>query len=112
MLGLNADDLGLVFTALATALLTVMGGKKGKEILTRRDAQPATSSNVMEVAGAIVSDRVAKEWIDAVHDLSRDIQTLSADIRVNTGACKEAAANAKDAGDAMEVLTREIIRSK
>jgi hypothetical protein len=105
MLGLSADDLGLVFTAIATALLAVMGGRKGKEILTQREAQPASGGNMMEVAGAIVSDRVAREWIEAVEDLSHNI-------KLNTEACKQAATNAKDAGDAMEVLTREIIRSK
>lgn len=40
------------------------------------------------------------------------VESLADEIAENTAACRVAAANAKEAADAMDVLTREIIRGK
>ncbi len=99
MLGLTAEQLGTVLTGFSLFIIWALGGQKVKEARAKQSAPGET----FEVAGALVSDRAVREWIAACDDLTKAIDR-------NTVACEAAATSAKEASDAMDVLTREIIR--
>lgn len=82
-------------------MIALLGGRGAKEATKKAAPQGPT----FELAGAVISDKKADELVKAV-------ESLADEIAENTAACRVAAANAKEAADAMDVLTREIIRGK
>lgn len=108
MLGLNADQIGTILLAVSLTIVSLMGGRKGREMV--KGAGPAPAAGIVEVAGAIVSDKAVTEWVKSANENTAAVMVLAKSIDKNTEACRDAASSAKDASDAMEVLTREIIR--
>ena len=66
MLGLSAEEFGFVLSALAFALVSFLGGKAGKDALVKRNGPAAAPDGVMEVAGAIVSDKAVDRMVKSM----------------------------------------------
>lgn len=99
MLGLKPEDISTILVGVSLFIAWVLGGQKGKQMVQKSPvAQPG---NVVEVAGAIVSDRAVDKWIEAMTH-------LAACIDKNTIACNNAANNAKEASEAMQELAKEV----
>lgn len=87
MLGLESNDLGLVLVAVIGALTTLMGGQKLRD-MSKAAPQPGA---ITEVAGAIVSDRAAREWIKAAERLADILEKHATCLGENTEACRDMA---------------------
>ena len=85
MLGLESNDLGLVLVAFLGFLGTLLGGQKLREL---RNAEPAKTYQ-MEVAGAILSDKAARDWIRAAEKLVEALDRHSDCLGENTKACED-----------------------
>lgn len=104
MFGLDSDQFGFVLYAFGLALVGWLGGSKGKEFLTAKPvktAQADTAQNLVEVAGAIVSDKMAAEWVRAAEELTRGIKE-------NTRACDAMAGRIDKVGEVMHDLAKEM----
>ena len=107
MLGMSAESIGTFLTGLGLAIIAILGGKAGKEKVTGR--QPG-GAPVMEVAGAIVSDKAVERMVKSLDEFSsaailmtaaieRDVDAKKAltramekhgqDLKDNTEACVE-----------------------
>lgn len=67
MLGLTAEQFGTVLLAGAMTIIALIGGKEGKRIANGRGSKP---SDVMEVAGAIVSDKAVTAMVRSLDEFS------------------------------------------
>lgn len=124
MLGLTAEQLGTVLFAAALAITTFLGGKKGREIITK--APPQQPQQFMEVAGAVVSDKSVDRMVASLDAFSssasimtqainRDVEAkakLTAALNRNSEVSEDMRDEIKDTGAKMEALTREMIRAQ
>lgn len=107
MFGLDSEQMGFVLYAVALAFIGIIGGSKGKEFIK---GSPAASQkdNVVEVAGAIVSDKKVNELIDAVNVLVGAVRDHGAKLASNTAACDGMGRRIDIAADAMHELSKEL----
>lgn len=105
MLGLNAEQLGTILLAVSITIITLMGGKKGREVA---QGKPARGQDVIEVAGALVSDRAVTEWTRSADENTTALIALAKALDRNTAACGEMHEAIKDATDEMRELRREV----
>lgn len=78
MLGLTAEQIGTVILGLSLGIIGLMGGQKGKQIAQGKG--PPSQADVMEVAGAIVSDRGVERMVAALDDFTAAAKMLTAAI--------------------------------
>lgn len=112
MLGLSAEEFGFVLVSFAFALTTFLGGRAGKNAVTKQAPQAQNAGGMMEVAGALVSDKAAREWVKSNDALSDHVKALTKAIEKNTDACKDAAENAHEASEAIRQLSIELVRNQ
>lgn len=121
MLGLSAEEFGTVLFAAALAITTFLGGKKGKEVLTKK---PAAQPEMIEVAGAIVSDKAVDRMVKSLDAFSsaavlmtaaieRDVDAkskLTASLNRNSDVSEDMRDEIKDTGRKLERMKDELIR--
>lgn len=128
MLGLTAEQIGTVILGLSMGLIAIMGGQKGKQVAQGRKE---TSSEMIEVAGAIVSDKAVNRMVDAMDALSASnallTHAINADVEAkkaltaamaensralnrNSDVSEEMHEKIRDAGGRMDRLKDELIR--
>lgn len=78
MLGLTAEQIGTVILGLSLGIIGLMGGQKGKQIAQGKG--PPSQADVVEVAGAIVSDRGVERMVAALDDFTAAAKLLTAAI--------------------------------
>lgn len=78
MLGLTAEEIGTIILGISMGLITIMGGQKGKQIAQGKG--PPSQADVVEVAGAIVSDRGVERMVAALDDFTAAAKMLTAAI--------------------------------
>ena len=78
MLGLTAEQIGTVILGLSLGIIGLMGGQKGKQIAQGKG--PPSQTDVVEVAGAIVSDRGVERMVAALDDFTAAAKMLTAAI--------------------------------
>ena len=129
MLGLTAEQIGTVLVGASLAISAIMGGRKGRDMLQK---QPVQSGDVMEVAGAIVSDKGVDKMVRALDEftsasilmtaaIERDVTAKtkltaaltesSHSLNRNSEVSEEMRDEIKETGSRLEGLTRELIRS-
>lgn len=86
MLGLTAEQIGTVLLAVSLLITGRLAQQKGKEIVAKA---PAQEGGTLEVAGAIVSDKAAKEWVKAAEKLSEIMDRHAHCLSENTDACRD-----------------------
>lgn len=130
MLGLTAEQIGTVLVGASLAISAIMGGRKGRDILQKKPAE--AGDNVMEVAGAIVSDKGVEKMVKALDEftsaailmtaaIERDVSAKarlttalgesSLALNRNSEVSEEMRDEIKETGSRLEGLTRELIRS-
>ena len=77
MLGLTAEQIGTVILGLSLGIIGLMGGQKGKQIA---QSKPSSPGDIVEVAGAIVSDRGVERMVAALDDFTAAAKMLTAAI--------------------------------
>lgn len=107
MFGLDSDQFGFVIYAFGLALVGWLGGSKGKEFLKGSEAKQP-KENVVEVAGAIVSDKKVNELIESVHVLVVAVRDHGSKLAYNTAACDSMGRRIDVAADAMHDLSKEL----
>lgn len=103
MLGLTAEQIGVVLVGISTALIALLGGREGKKLVAQKGGAPA--GDVVEVAGALVSDKAAAEWVRSCDDLRRSIDR-------NTRAMDHATDASRKTVEAMNDLRVELVRNQ
>lgn len=78
MLGLTAEEIGTIILGISMGLITIMGGQKGRQIAQGKG--PPSQADVVEVAGAIVSDRGVDRMVAALDDFTAAAKMLTAAI--------------------------------
>ena len=78
MLGLTAEQIGTVILGLSLGIIGLMGGHRGKQIAQGKG--PPSQADVVEVAGAIVSDRGVERMVAALDDFTAAAKMLTAAI--------------------------------
>ena len=78
MLGLTAEQIGTVILGLSLGIIGLMGGQKGRQIAQGKG--PPSQTDVVEVAGAIVSDRGVERMVAALDDFTAAAKLLTAAI--------------------------------
>lgn len=78
MLGLTAEQIGTVILGLSLGIIGLMGGHRGKQIAQGKG--PPSQADVVEVAGAIVSDRGVERMVAALDDFTAAAKLLTAAI--------------------------------
>lgn len=75
---LDSKDLGLVLVAIIGLIGTMFGGKAGRDKLTKPAHQPAGSGEMVEIRGAIVSDKAVDKMVAAfealTHAVDKDVE--------------------------------------
>lgn len=124
MWGLSAEEFGFVLVSFAFALTSYLGGKAGKVALARPAPPPA--EGVMEVAGAIVSDKAVDRMVKSLdaftsaatlmtHAIDKDViakTELTKALNRNSHVAEEMCDEIKDTGRHMERLKDELIRGQ
>lgn len=107
MFGMSSDEIGNFLIGLSIAITAIWGGMKGKEKLTktRPETKPET---MMEVSGAIVSDKKANEWIAAVNELTEGLKSHGQKLDRNTDACDRISGRMDKTGTSMDNLAKEM----
>ena len=77
MLGLTAEQIGTVILGLSLGIIGLMGGHRGKQIA---QSKPSTPGDIVEVAGAIVSDKGVERMVAALDDFTAAAKMLTAAI--------------------------------
>ena len=77
MLGLTAEQIGTVILGLSLGIIGLMGGQKGRQIA---QAKPSSPADIVEVAGAIVSDKGVERMVAALDDFTSAAKMLTAAI--------------------------------
>lgn len=70
---LNSQDLGLVLVALIGVIGSVFGTKAGRDKLTKPGGQPQSAGEMVEIRGAIVSDKAVDKMVAAFETLTQAI---------------------------------------
>ncbi len=78
MLGLTAEQIGTVILGLSLGIIGLMGGHRGKQIAQGKG--PPSQADVVEVAGAIVSDKGVERMVAALDDFTAAAKMLTAAI--------------------------------
>lgn len=122
MMGLSAENIGTVILGLSLAIIALLGGQKGKQMAQGR---PPQQNEMMEVAGAIVSDKAVVSMVTALDGFtaSAKLLTLAIDKDVeakgklttalarNADAAEEVHDEIKDVAIRLDRLKDELIRS-
>lgn len=129
MLGLTAENIGTIILGISIAIISLMGGQKGKQIA---QGKPQQQGDLIEVAGAIVSDKAVDRMVKSMDALSASntmlTHAINTDVEAKTALTKAMAENSraldhhsdiaeemqdeiKDAGARMDRLKDELIRS-
>lgn len=122
---LNSQDLGLVLVALIGVIGSVFGGKAGRDKLTKPGGQPQGAGEMVEIRGAIVSDKAVDKMVAAfealTHAVDKDVEAkgkltlalVESGRRLdrNSDVSEEMREEIKDTGQRMERLTMELIRA-
>lgn len=116
MADLQSPDLANVLIALITVAGSLFAGAKAKEALqSKASPPPEKSGSVVEVAGAIVSDRMAAEWVKSADNLAQCVtslqRTLESNIRAlesNTQGAIRVADDIRSVGAPMHELAKEM----
>ena len=85
MLGLTAEQIGTVILGISMGLIAIMGGQKGKQVAQGRKETP---SEMIEVAGAIVSDKAVDRMVASMDALSASNTVLTHAIKADAEAKK------------------------
>ena len=104
MLGLESNDLGLVLVAIIGALTTLLSGQKLREM---RSAETPKQQH-MEIAGALVSDKAARDWIKAAEKLVEALDRHSDCLGENTKACEDMGGDIRVVGARIGKLASEM----
>lgn len=128
MLGWTAEQIGTVILGLSLGIIGLMGGQKGRQVA--KGASPR-GGDVIEIAGAIVSDKSVSLMVRSLDEFSaastllksaidKDVAAkvdLTAALRENSRALDRNSETAddirdaiKDAGSKIERLKDELIR--
>ena len=68
MLGLTAEQIGTIILGISLGIIGLMGGQKGRQIAQGKT--PASPTDVVEVAGAIVSDKAVDRMVRSLDEFS------------------------------------------
>ena len=130
MLGLTAEQIGTVILGISLGLIGLMGGQKGRQIAQGKSDK--TERDVVEVAGAIVSDKAVEHMIKSLDEFSaaatllkaaidRDVEAKgkltaamidnSRQLGRNSDVSEEMHEQVKDTGIRLDRLKEELIRN-
>ena len=130
MLGLTAEQIGTVILGISLGLIGLMGGQKGRQIAQGKSDK--TERDVVEVAGAIVSDKAVERMIKSLDEFSaaatllkaaidRDVEAKgkltaamidnSRQLGRNSDVSEEMHEQVKDTGIRLDRLKEELIRN-
>lgn len=128
MLGLTAEQIGTVILGISMGLIAIMGGQKGKQVAQGRKETP---SEMIEVAGAIVSDKAVDRMVASMDALSASntllTHAINADVEAkkaltaamidnsralnrNSDVSEEMHEEIRDVGGRMDNLKTELVR--
>lgn len=129
--GLRAEDISTILVGLSLFVAWLWGGSKGKQIAQGK-TQSAMPQDVVEVAGAIVSDKAVERMVKSLdaftaaaalmtHSIDRDVaakglltSALTENSRAldrNSDVAEDMREEIRDAASRMEQLKTELIRS-
>ena len=122
---LNSQDLGLVLVALIGVLGSVFGTKAGRDKLTKPGGQPQSAGEMVEIRGAIVSDKAVDKMVAAfealTHAVDKDVEakgklTVALNesgrrLDRNSDVSEEMRDDIREVNRTMEGLKAELIRS-
>lgn len=125
MLGMSAENLGTILTGIGLALIALLGGRKGKEMV-QSGKKAAMPENLIEVAGAIVSDKAVDQMVKSLdaftaaatlmtHSIDKDVrakEALTKALERNSDVCIDMHDEIKDAGNKLDRMKDELIRSQ
>ena len=77
MLGLTAEQIGTIILGVSLGIIGLMGGQKGRQIA---QGKPSSPGDIVEVAGAIVSDKGVERMVAALDDFTATAKLLTAAI--------------------------------
>ena len=128
--GLRAEDISTILVGLSLFVAWLWGGSKGKQIAQGKT--PQVPENVVEVAGAIVSDKAVERMVKSLdaftaaaalmtHSIDKDVAAkglltgaLTDNSRAldrNSDVAEDMREEIRDAASRMEQLKTELIRS-
>ena len=121
MLGLTAEQIGTVILGLSMGLIAIMGGQKGKQVAQGRKESP---SEMIEVAGAIVSDKAVDRMVQSLdaftaaatlmtHAIDKDVEAkakLTAALIRNSDVSEDMRDEIRETASKIDRLREEIIR--
>lgn len=122
MLGLTAENIGTIILGFSIAIITLLGGQKGKQIAQGR---PGKSEDVLEVAGAIVSDKSVERMVKSLdaftaaaalmtHSIDKDVAAkakLTEALDRCSKICGDMLETLEKVDDRLERVKDELIRS-
>ena len=122
---LNSQDLGLVLVALIGVIGSVFGTKAGRDKLTKPGGQPQSAGEMVEIRGAIVSDKAVDKMVAAfealTHAVDKDVEAkgkltvalVDSGRRLdrNSDVSEEMRDDIREVNRTMEGLKAELIRS-
>lgn len=123
MLGLTAEQIGTVILGLSLGIIGLMGGQKGKQIAQGKG--PPSQTDVVEVAGAIVSDKGVERMVAALDDftaaakmlktaIERDVEAkdkLTVSLNRNSDVSVDMREQIRETEAKLDRLREELIRS-
>lgn len=122
---LNSQDLGLVLVALIGVIGSVFGTKAGRDKLTKQGGQPQNAGEMVEIRGAIVSDKAVDKMVAAfealTHAVDKDVEakgklTVALNesgrrLDRNSDVSEEMRDDIREAASKLERLKDELIRA-
>lgn len=122
---LNSQDLGLVLVALIGVIGSVFGTKAGRDKLTKPGGQPQSAGEMVEIRGAIVSDKAVDKMVAAfealTHAVDKDVEAkgkltlalVESGRRLdrNSDVSEEMRDDIREAASKLERLKDELIRA-
>lgn len=123
---LNSQDLGLVLVALIGVIGSIFGTKAGRDKLTKPAHQSPGGGEMVEIRGAIVSDKAVDKMIAAfealTHAIDKDVEakgrlTVALNesgrrLDRNSDVSEEMRDDIREAGRTMDGLKAELIRAQ
>lgn len=124
MLGMSAENLGTILTGIGLALIALLGGRKGKEMV-QSGKKAAMPENLIEVAGAIVSDKAVDQMVKSLdaftaaatlmtHSIDKDVrakEALTKALERNSDVCIDLLKTLENVDDRLEKVKDELIRN-
>lgn len=122
MLGLTAEQIGTIILGISLGIIGLMGGQKGRQIA---QAKPPSPADIVEVAGAIVSDKGVERMVSALDNftaaaklltaaIDRDVEAkgkLTASLNRNSDVSEDMREQIRETETKLDRLRDEIIRS-